>query len=127
MGLKNRAFTLVELLVVIAILGILAAILLPALSRAKSAAHKAVCINNQRQIGIARQLYANDNDGVLVVGEGWNSLLSFSYLDGQTNLFNCPSGKRILKIFWPLAGLVIFLILRDRLSGLGVIFKTTSV
>ena len=82
---------------VVAIIGILASLLLSALSRDKSAAHKTVCLNNQRQIGIARQLYANDNDGVLVVGEFWNSLLSFSYLDGQTNLFNCPSEKRVLK------------------------------
>ncbi len=94
MNWKNRAFTLIELLVVIAIIGILAGLLLPALSRAKATAHKTVCLNNQRQIGIARQLYATDNDGFLVTGGDWNSPLCYSYLDGQTNLFNCPAEKR---------------------------------
>ena len=95
--LKNRAFTVIELLVDIAIIGILAGILLPALSRAKAIARKAVCINNLRQIGIARQLYANDNGDFLVAGCGWHNRLSFFYLDGQTNLFDCPLGKRVFR------------------------------
>lgn len=62
---RKRAFTLIELLVVIAIIGILAAMLLPSLSKAKNSASKTMDINNLKQIMVAVQLYATDNHDFL--------------------------------------------------------------
>ena len=56
----RRAFTLIELLVVITVIGILASLLLPALSRAKEAGRSTACRNNLRQMGLAANLYAGD-------------------------------------------------------------------
>lgn len=112
--MKRQAFTLIELLVVIDILAILVGILFPALSRAKATTHKAVCLDNQKQIGIARQLYATDNDGHLVPGRvldlltppfpyrfsnlsarvNWQDVLCDSYLDLNTELFEYRVGAR---------------------------------
>jgi len=102
---RRQAFTLIELLVVIAIVAILAALLLPALARGKEKGRTAACLSNLHQLGVALQVYIDENNNRLpyMYDKGTNATVTNSYpaVDqvlsnqlGSVKVLKCPSDRQ---------------------------------
>ncbi|MHB9134378.1 MAG: prepilin-type N-terminal cleavage/methylation domain-containing protein [Armatimonadota bacterium] len=88
---RRRGFTLIELLVVIAIIAILAAILFPVFAKAREKARQTSCINNQRQIGIAINMYVQDNGETFFPDPVSSSWATYLKPYNEPSIYDCPT------------------------------------
>lgn len=94
--LARKGFTLIELLVVVAIIAILAAMLLPALSKARESARTAVCQGNLKQFGIAFNFYAGDNDGLTPYIKLWSNGSQPDWANAMARYTNIKTANMLL-------------------------------